>query len=329
MLRKFVKGFLALIGAFFVFYFGYALFRPLPSYESGEITVEKDFGSFLQKVYQRNQGLTIRHGNEELLVRNRPGKAKYAILYVHGFGASRAEGEYAVNRLAKEFQANVYYLRLPGHGTNIEDHLQHGFQEYLRTAEEALWHMPLLGEKIVVIGTSMGGLISTWLAATHKELVHALVLVSPFYDYADPRAIILKLPGGVKIGELIMGKYRIKKKAVKDPKRREGYENYWYVPQYMAAVEHLENLRRFAAREEIYRKISCPVLMLVYYKDPQNKDGSARVDAMRHAFGFFSTPENKKWLVEIPDGDHVLLSEYVASDKEKIHKALVEFMKKI
>ncbi|MEO1224073.1 MAG: hypothetical protein AAFX92_07575, partial [Pseudomonadota bacterium] len=46
------------------------------------------------------------------------------LLYIHGFGASRGEGEYVFDRVAEKYRANTYYMRLPGHGTNKEDHAQ-------------------------------------------------------------------------------------------------------------------------------------------------------------------------------------------------------------
>ena len=45
-----------------------------------------------------------------------------AILYIHGFGASRAEGEASVEPIAQALQAVTYYTRLPGHGGDLERH---------------------------------------------------------------------------------------------------------------------------------------------------------------------------------------------------------------
>jgi hypothetical protein len=43
-------------------------------------------------------------------------KTKIAILYLHGFGASQAEGEPVHRNLAKRFNANLYLTRLHEHG---------------------------------------------------------------------------------------------------------------------------------------------------------------------------------------------------------------------
>ncbi len=311
-----------------VVYVAYAVLRPLPHYHPPKIELAADFDTFYQQQLAISKQAKARPNNEERLVRYSKGLTDYAILYIHGFGASRAEGEYSIDRLAAAIKANTYYIRLPGHGTNIEDHVQTPFQEYLAVAEKTLAHMPLLGKKVIVIGTSMGGMVATWLAAQHPDKVQALILASPFYDYVDPTAKILWWPGGVSLGELIIGKYRVKAGS-RGPKTKEGYESYWYVPQYLAAIYNLQQLKEFASREEVFTKVKVPVLLLVYYQDEQHQDETASVLAMRKAFALFSTPENQKRLVEIVDGNHVLFSEWVRTDKEKVHQHLLEFVKSL
>jgi len=120
------------------------------------------------------------------------------VLYLHGFGASRGEGEWVADRVAAARGANLYYVRLPGHGTNPDDHASHGFEEYLDTAEDAFRMTETLGDRVILMGTSTGGLIATWLAARHPERVRALVLASPLYGFRDPMSALLTMPGCVE-----------------------------------------------------------------------------------------------------------------------------------
>lgn len=126
------------------------------------------------------------HMTEKLIINNAQNDGT-AILYIHGFGASRAEGEAVTDALATDLKANVYYLRLPGHGLGAEAQAAATFQQYIQTAEEALLMMPKLGKKVIVLGTSTGGLIATYLGAKHGDQIHALILASPLWDFGDKR----------------------------------------------------------------------------------------------------------------------------------------------
>ncbi|MBV6493670.1 MAG: 2-succinyl-6-hydroxy-2,4-cyclohexadiene-1-carboxylate synthase [Turneriella sp.] len=322
--KKILYGFLVLI----IGYIAAIFFKPTPTYTSPPIKLAANFEAFYQDQLQQSKKLGARLNNEERLLRVRNGKTPYAILYIHGFGASRGEGEYSMDRLAQKWGANTYYIRLPGHGTNIEDHVAKGYSEYLAYCEKALAHMKFLGEKTVVVGTSMGGLLATWLAASHPNQVDALILASPFYDFSDPTARILELPGGVSLGELVVGKLRAKPEE-RDKNDVDGLAGYWYRPQYTKALKNLNDLRHFAANDETYAKVKQPVLMLVYYKDEKNKDQVASIKAMRHAFSVFATPKNQKHFVEIQNGSHVLFSKWVKTDKETVDRELYKFAKSL
>jgi pimeloyl-ACP methyl ester carboxylesterase len=275
------------------------------------------FEAYYEAQLARSRAAGVRPGNEEKLLRVAATPTRLSILYVHGFGASRAEGEEVGDRLACELAANTYYLRLPGHGTNKEDHRAATHRDYLRTVEEALAAMPLLGQRVVVIGSSMGGLIATWLAATHPDRVAALVLASPYYASAQRLAnVLFAIPGGSYLAELLKGPLRVSKTA---PRDIEGWQSYWYTEQYYVALRHLAALLRLAARESIYRRVSCPTLLLYC---PQEK--TASVAAMLRAFDQMGASAKRK--LAIPDGDHVLLSRWVRSDKETAERAIREFL---
>ena len=68
-------------------------------------------------------------------------------------------------------------------------------------------------------GTSMGGTIAVWLAARYPDLVDGVILCSPFFDVVDPAGRVLEYPGGLLLGELLMGKISM---AMAGPKHVEG-----------------------------------------------------------------------------------------------------------
>lgn len=133
------------------------LILPSPDYTYTPGPLPASFDEFLGNKLKQSADAGTLPGCEERLVRFAPGQTELAFLYIHGFGASRAEGEASLDPIAARLKANTYYLRLPGHGTNKEDHARAKYTDYLDTAEEALQMMPQLGKKIIVVGTSMGG----------------------------------------------------------------------------------------------------------------------------------------------------------------------------
>jgi pimeloyl-ACP methyl ester carboxylesterase len=306
---------------------GLAFLVQMPRYTPSSMPTFTSFDAFYADKLARSRRLGVRPGNEEKLTRIAP-RTPLTVLYVHGFGASRAEGEEVVDRIAAKLGANAYYLRLPGHGLTKEAHRDATFRDWLHEAEEALAMMPQLGERVVVVGSSMGGLIATWLASAHPERVAGLVLASPFYAFSDTLGnVLFALPGGRYLVELAKG--RMRSSAGGNPREIAGWQAYWIVEQYYAAVQHLADLKRYAARDAVYRRVRCPVLLLYY-----PGDRSASVPAMLHAFAELGREDEAPGMhgaaahrtVAIADGDHVLLSRWVRSDKAMIERAMLDFI---
>lgn len=307
------------------------LLLPGQSYRYRERPLPATFEEFYQSKLAASRVMNTRAGNEERLVRNVPGRSRAAFLYIHGFGASRAEGEEVMDKIAGNFKANLYYVRLPGHGTNPEDHASHTFDEYLDEGEISLRMMPQIGEKIFLVGTSMGGLISTYLAADRPDLVAGLILAAPFFDFMDSIANLAGYPGGVKAVELIAGaSTRDNGKHPGDPNdtRIAGFENYWYTRQYFSAIQSLVRLKMAVNKPEILARVHVPVLMIYYYKDEEHQDNTASVPAMLESFHRMGgdSPHPLNRAAAIAGGSHVLMSRWVPTDKALIEKHLTEFI---
>lgn len=289
--------------------------------------LSESFQAYYQDQLKESEILGVRSGDEEKLIYLGQ-KTNRAILYIHGFGAARAEGEFVVDSLSKLWKANTYYVRLPGHGLDDVAHAEASFDQYLMEVEEALYHMQEIGDSIIIVGTSMGGLLATYLAANYPEMVQGLILFSPFYDYADPLGFAVKIPGFVDLFALINGNERNFKPSKEFKERvQSGYENHWTMNQKVTAVKSLEHLRNFVAKSELYKKVQAPVLMMYYYKGENHQDKAASVAAMLEAFDSFSS--NYKVKHAISDGRHVLASKYMKTDKASIFSYLSDWEKQL
>jgi pimeloyl-ACP methyl ester carboxylesterase len=235
-----------------------------------------------------------------------------------------------MDSLAELYQANTYYVRLPGHGTNKEDHAAAKFSDYLTVGMDALLMAQQLGDTVVLVGVSMGGLISTWLTAQRPDLVDALVLSSPFYDYAPLAGNALKVPGALRLLRWVQGEERDMNRTEEWLKIiRDGYDNYWYPEQLMQSLQSLEDLRNFAANGNVYKRVSAPTLLMYYYRDEDHQDGAAKVSTMLHAYAQFESTQkqdSRNKLVAVPNGEHVMMSQYVICDQVPVFGEIKAFI---
>jgi carboxylesterase len=77
---------------------------------------------------------------------------------------------------------------LPGHGTAVEDMLDTRWKDWSHAAEQAYVDLAARTDAVVVVGLSMGGSLSVWLAEHHPEIA-ALALVNPLLAPPDADTI--------------------------------------------------------------------------------------------------------------------------------------------
>lgn len=304
--------------------------RPLPAVPTEHPSPDtKRFDDFVTEVQKRSLQGGVRPGNEEKFVRRSEKTTRLAFLYIHGFGASRAEGEGIVDGLSETYGANTYYLRLPGHGGDKEAQLAAKPEEYFATVEEAFHRFRPLGEKLVVFGSSLGGLLAVWLAAQHPNEVDGVVVGNPFFDFADPTAFLISRRIGMPIIEAVYGKERFAGWR-NDPEHRrvDGYEAHWITTQYFRSLHHLDDLRRTIATTDTVAAVRAPVLMFYYYADEKHQDSAASVEAMHRFFGALGggSKQHLSREIAIADGNHILFSDYVRTDKITVNRETRAFL---
>lgn len=135
-------------------------------------------------------------------------KQAVSIVYIHGFSATRQEVSPLVELLADQLQANVYFTRLQGHGRSDDAMAQGtviGWKDEVLTALDIGY---LLGDKVIVMGTSTGGTLATWLNAQEQaKKVYASVLISPNFAVMNKTAHILQWSFGRWLVKTFVGDY--------------------------------------------------------------------------------------------------------------------------
>ena len=119
-----------------------------------------------------------------------PGAEPYAAigdergaLVLHGFTGNPSSMRGLALALA-DAGLTVELPLLPGHGTAIADMVPTGWDDWSAAAEAAYVELASRCESVVVVGLSMGGSLSVWLAERHPEIA-ALALVNPLISPPD------------------------------------------------------------------------------------------------------------------------------------------------
>lgn len=250
-----------------------------------------------------------------------PQKTAYSVLYLHGFSASRAEGNPVHLNIAKALKANLYLPRLSDHGLIEEEPMLHfTAQRYLDSAKEALAVAKKIGEKVIVVSSSSGGTLSLILG--NDPQIAALLLFGPNVEIYNPNAKLLTLPWGLYISRAVLAsKYHVMDKIT------EQKLNYWTTRYRLECTLHLQKLMETGMRPEIFRRITSAVFMGYYYKNEEDKDEVVSIPAMLKMFDELGTPNNKKQKMAFPDaGDHVIGSYLTTSNYSQVEKVALSFL---
>jgi pimeloyl-ACP methyl ester carboxylesterase len=119
-----------------------------------------------------------------------------AVVYVHGFSASRLELSPVVERVAERLGANLFFARLTGHGRDGAAMAEGSAAAWMNDVAEAMAIGRRVGERVILVGTSTGGTLAA-LAAAEPGVgagLAGVVFVSPNFRPLDRGAWLLDLP---------------------------------------------------------------------------------------------------------------------------------------
>ncbi len=137
-------------------------------------------------------------------------KTPIAVVYVHGFSASKGEVRPLPDVVAKALGANLYYTRLTGHGQDGAAMATATVNDWANDYAEAVAIGRALGTRVLIISTSMGGGLTTWglTEPALSENIMGAVFISPNYGVQAAGSELLTGPFGKQLANLIVGKER-------------------------------------------------------------------------------------------------------------------------
>lgn len=248
-------------------------------------------------------------------------KTPLSIVYLHGFSATRQETAPLCDELAARLGANLYYTRLTGHGRTGASLAEGTINDWLYDTVEALEIGKRLGDRLIVIGTSTGGTLATWLAEqpdTYEAL--AYVMISPNFGLRDPKSEILTWPWARQFVSLLAGP----EYSWTPVNAQQG--RYWTHRYPSTALVTMMGLVKYV-RESDLASIKKPVL--VFYS-PNDRVVNAEEVKRRYAqFG-----SGLKELIPIAQSkypeNHVLAGDILApGNTRNVEKIIVDFVAKL
>lgn len=186
-----------------------------------------------------------------------------AIVYVHGFSATRMEIEPVTSNVARAMGANVYFMRLTGHGRDGAAMADASFNAWIDDIAEAIAIGERIGERVLLIGTSTGGTLATW-AASRPELaarMAGIVMISPNYAVRGVSIGLLNMPWSEYLLPMVFGETR----SFTPHNEQHGK---WWTTSYPSKAVFAMGAMLLTVSEIDYSKIAVPALFIY---SPQDK----------------------------------------------------------
>lgn len=209
-------------------------------------------------------------------------RTPFAVVYLHGFSATRQEIHPVPLRVARALGANLFETRLTGHGRRREEMVGVKAENWLRDGAEALAIGAAIGERLVVVGTSTGATLALTLAR-HPLFanVDSLILLSPNFGPAAAGSELATGPYGPQLTRLMAGDEHTWIAA------NDEQERFWTTRYPTDAI--IEMLRLVKLADSLTDEIRVPSALLIYSPQddvvsvPRLLDGFERLPARRKA----------------------------------------------
>ena len=253
-------------------------------------------------------------------------KTPVAMVYLHGFGASREEGAPVHEHIAKTFGANIFLARMDEHG--VEEGEGNLYEltadSYVESAERALAIASQLGDSVIILATSAGGALGLFLASRHPE-IKAVVTWSPCIRLASGLSGIMAGPWGLQISRQFKGG-----KHNDWVFRKPEMVHYWTNHQCLEGPVQFATFLETAIVPETFAKIKCPVFAGYYFRDDANQDKIISVAAIREMMTQLGTPVALRREASFPNAnDHVIASSIVSQDWQGVERESIHFLREV
>ncbi|NBX56683.1 MAG: alpha/beta hydrolase, partial [Betaproteobacteria bacterium] len=205
-------------------------------------------------------------------------RTEWAVVYLHGFSASRLETTPVADQVAKQLGANLFYTRLTGHGRSGPAMAEAFAQDWMADTLEAVRIGKTLGRKVLVISCSTGSTLSTWLGTSPESgMVDAHVFISPNFGLKDKRSELINGHWGQRIAYAVTGD--IIQYTSDNPRDAQGWTQSYPTKALFPMLALVKKVR-----ESDLSQFKTPVLVLF-----SEADQTVDPEEVKHAFAKFGS----------------------------------------
>ena len=127
------------------------------------------------------------------------------VLVVHGFTGT----PHSMRPIAEALAGHGHSVELPllpGHGTTVEDMIKTGFDDWSSHVDQVYVELASRTDRVVVVGLSMGGTLTLWLASRRPELAAIVVINAAAVPDEDTRdGVKAFIESGAEVLDAIRG----------------------------------------------------------------------------------------------------------------------------
>jgi len=242
-----------------------------------------------------------------------PEDAPNAVLFVHGFvGAGNNFADLPDLLAAKGWRVRV--MRLPGHGTSPRDLAGVTTDDLLKAVHNELEALRAKHQRVILIGHSMGGALSTITAA--RDQVDALVLGAPYFGVTYHWFYILRPETWSRLNAHVLrwvykGKLFLQ---VNDKSAKDHIVSYKWIPSHFLLT--LTDVGKRARQPEVLQNVKCPVLFI-------HADGDTAASPKAAWKAFDAMASANKQAVRLTRSDHHIFWDY---EHEEVMEKVLAFI---
>lgn len=232
-------------------------------------------------------------------------RSEFVVIHVHGYSASSQDMRPVPDDLARDLGANLYLMRLAGHGRGSAALAEPVMNDWVQDMAEAMAIGRALGDKIILTSNSTGGTLSV-LAAADSDLragIYALAMTAPNFQVANPAARIANWGFARHWVPRLIGKSRTWQafNAEQEKYWTTTYDNVAILPM-MALVKYVDGLEK--------TKINVPALFMFSPED--SVVSSAKTQQVAAAWGGPKQIELREMIEGEAPSHHVIAGDIMA-----------------
>ncbi|MDX1618271.1 MAG: alpha/beta hydrolase [Balneolaceae bacterium] len=255
-------------------------------------------------------------------------RTPHSVVYLHGFTASQGEGHPVHLDFARRYGCNLYLSRLTGHGIADPDAFT-GIKrrDFLDSAAEAFAIGRVLGNGVIVMGTSTGASLALYLASEFGEdQLTGLILYSPLVEFYGIKSWLLANRWTRAMLKRVLGESYMVKIDIDDPDQRR----IWYDRYRLEGVLALGSLIEKTMTETTFERVTVPAFVGYYYKNWRHQDRTVSVRSVKKMFKRLGAERPQKQLANFPDaGSHIICSSLLSNSVKKVENQTYRFSENV